>query len=98
SSGPFSADMQAALRRLCAEHSQSKQLRLYAALERLEQHDSHGALLVILTAPYLRPPSPEWHYEALDTAALGQALAVDERAARSALSTIRQKVRRWLNT
>jgi hypothetical protein len=94
STEPFTADMEGVLNRLCAAHSESKQLRLYAALGRLERHDTAGALRLMVTAPYLRPSTATLHYESIDSAALDQALVVDEGRAVRALASVRASMRR----
>ncbi len=98
SSRPLTTDMRELLSSLCEAHTESRQLRLYAALDRFEVHDSRNALLLVLTVPYLRPALPEPHYEAIDHAAIAQALVIDERAAPPALARVRGRaVKRMIN-
>jgi hypothetical protein len=93
SHGRVSPGLRTQLRAMCADPTTAGPIRLYDALDRLERGEVSDAISELVTVPYIHPPSPEVHYDALSTAALIEALAIDPGMTQRRLAELRERVR-----
>jgi hypothetical protein len=94
SRGHTSPALRMRLRAMCADPTTAGPVRLYDALDRLERGEVADAISELVTVPYIHAPSPEAHYDAVNIAALVQALDIDAATTQRRLAELRDRVRR----